>query len=114
LRSLGVAAAEIGVLVSDDTTIRMLNRHFRGRDEPTDVLSFPAGFEQPDGVPYLGDIAISIDTAARQAAETGGSLERELCTLLLHALVHLCGYDHERDTGEMAALEARLRGELLR
>lgn len=113
LQRLGVATAEIGVLVSDDATIRMLNRHFRGRDEATDVLSFPAGFEQPDGMPYLGDIAISIEAAARQAAELGGSLQRELCTLLLHALVHLCGYDHERDGGEMALLEAKLRGELL-
>jgi probable rRNA maturation factor len=113
LRALGVGPAEVGVLVGDDTTIRMLNRHFRGKDAPTDVLSFPAGFAQPDGLPYLGDVAISLETASRQASEMGVPLERELCTLLLHALVHLCGYDHESDAGEMEALEARLREELL-
>jgi probable rRNA maturation factor len=114
LRRLGVPAAEIGVLVGDDATIRMLNRHFRGKDEPTDVLSFPAGFEQPEGLHYLGDIAISLETASRQAAEAGISLERELGTLLLHALLHLCGHDHERDDGEMTELETRLREELVR
>ncbi len=114
LERLGVAAAEVGVLVCDDATIRTLNRHFRDKDRPTDVLSFPAGFAQPEGPPYLGDVAISLETAARQAAEGGVSLDRELRVLLLHGIVHLCGFDHETDEGEMGALETRLRRELIR
>ena len=111
---LGTGAVEIGVLVCDDSTIRSLNRHYRGKDRPTDVLSFPGGFAQPEGPRYLGDIAISLETANRQAHEANLPLQRELEVLLLHAIVHLCGYDHETDRGEMAALEARLRRELLR
>lgn len=113
LERLGVAAAEVGVLVCDDATIRTLNRHFRDKDRPTDVLSFPANFKQPDGPPYLGDIAISLETAARQAAERGVNLDREMRVLLLHGIVHLCGFDHDNDEGEMNALEARLRRELI-
>ncbi|MBZ5590350.1 MAG: rRNA maturation RNase YbeY [Acidobacteriia bacterium] len=111
---LGVGPVEIGVLVCDDLTIRSLNRHYRGKDRPTDVLSFPGGFTEPDGLHYLGDVAISLERAALQAAEARIPLERELKVLLLHAIVHLCGYDHETDKGEMAALEAELRQGLLR
>jgi probable rRNA maturation factor len=114
LRRLNVGAAEVGVLVCDDATIRSLNRHFRDKDRPTDVLAFPANFAQPEGPPYLGDVAISLETASRHAAESGMSLETELKVLVLHALVHLCGYDHETDGGEMKRLEARLRRELIR
>ena len=113
LGRVGVQRGEVGVLVCDDATIRHLNSHFRRKDRATDVLSFPGGFDQPDGPPYLGDIAISLETAARQAVEAGVELEREMQLLLLHGLLHLCGYDHEADDGEMEALEARLRGELL-
>jgi probable rRNA maturation factor len=113
LRRLDVATAEVGVLVCDDATIRSLNRHFRDKDRPTDVLSFPANFFSPDGLPYLGDVAISLETAARQATEAGMSLEAELKVLVLHAIVHLCGYDHEADGGKMKKLEARLRRELI-
>jgi len=114
LDHLGVGAAEVGVLVCDDATIRSLNRHFRKKDKSTDVLSFPANFCQPDGPPYLGDVAISVETAARQAAEAGADLERELKVLLLHAIVHLCGFDHETDEGEMSRIEASLRRELIK
>lgn len=113
LDRLGVGPAEVGVLICDDATIRTLNRRFRGHDEATDVLSFPAGFAQPGGPPYLGDIAISLETARRQAEQAGVPVGNELATLLLHAVVHLAGYDHETDEGEMAALEARLRRELI-
>jgi len=113
-KRLGAGTVEIGVLMCDDPTIRSLNRHYRGKDRTTDVLAFPGEFTQPDGLRYLGDVAISLETAERQAAEAGIPLERELEVLLLHAIVHLCGYDHETDRGEMAALEARLRRELLR
>ncbi len=114
LGRLKVEAAEIGVMVCDDTTIRSLNRHFRGMDRPTDVLAFPANYAQPEGPPYLGDVAISVETATRQAVDAGTSLETELQVLVLHAIVHLCGYDHETDRGEMKRLEARLRRELIR
>ena len=112
LGRLGLAPSEVGVLLCDDATIRSLNRHFRGKDAATDVLSFPADFPQPDGPSYLGDVAISVETAARQAAEAGIDLERELGQLLLHALIHLAGHDHESDQGEMDRLERRLRREL--
>lgn len=113
LKRLDAGPVEVGVLVCDDATIRTLNRHFRAKDAPTDVLSFPAGFAQPDGPVYLGDVAISLETARRQADQAKVDLDRELETLLVHALVHLCGFDHETDGGEMAALEARLRSELI-
>lgn len=113
LRRLGYETGEIGVLLCDDVSIQALNRHFRAKDRPTDVLSFPAGFAVPDGPPYIGDIAISIETAAHQAETAGHALVRELEILLLHAVIHLAGHDHETDSGEMDALEARLRRELL-
>jgi len=107
-------AGEVGVLVCDDATIRALNRQYRGKDRPTDVLSFPAGAAAGDSAPYLGDVAISLEAARRQAAERRVPVERELALLLLHAVIHLSGYDHEADDGEMARLEAGLRRELLR
>lgn len=113
LRRLGRDGVEVGVLVTDDATVRTLNRRWRGKDTPTDVLAFPSGDRLPEGYLYLGDVAISLESAARQAAERGVSVVRELETLLLHAVVHLCGYDHETDHGEMEVLERRLRRELL-
>jgi probable rRNA maturation factor len=113
LGRLGVEAGEVGVLVCDDVTIRTLNRDFRHKDAATDVLSFAGGESEPGSPSYLGDIAISLETARRQAAAAGLTPERELETLLLHALIHLMGYDHENDQGEMTALEKKLRGELL-
>lgn len=101
------------MLVCDDATIRTLNRRFRHKDAATDVLSFPDGTALPDGGLYLGDVAISLDTAGRQAAERGVPLVRELELLLLHAVIHLAGYDHESDAGEMERLEKALRRELL-
>lgn len=112
MERLGVESGEVGVLVSSDEAIHALNRSFRGVDRPTDVLAFPAGGSQPDGPPYLGDIAISLDTARRQAAAAGVDEVQELATLLVHGLLHLYGLDHERDGGEMMALEMSLRREL--
>lgn len=113
LERLGHSGSEVGVLVCDDATIRSLNRRFRNQDAPTDVLSFPADFVSPEGPQYLGDVAISLETTRRQAAARGVPVERELQVLLLHALVHLAGHDHETDDGQMEALEAALRRELL-
>ncbi|HZY74275.1 MAG TPA: rRNA maturation RNase YbeY [Edaphobacter sp.] len=104
---------DVEVLLTDDATLRRLNRSFRGKNKATDVLSFPAA-DNPDGYAgnYAGDLAISLDTAARQAARFGHSLRGEVHILLLHGLLHLSGLDHETDGGEMAAREGELRREL--
>lgn len=110
-------AGEVHVLLADDATLRRLNRTFLGKDKPTDVLSFPAAattvfFGEPEGPKLAGDLAISLETAARQAARFGHSLRDEVRVLLLHGLLHLAGFDHERDAGEMAARETELRQQL--
>jgi probable rRNA maturation factor len=92
-----------------DKAIRQLNRQFRGVDKATDVLSFPAGDSDKRN---LGDIAISVDTAARQAKENGLTFDEEVAQLILHGLLHLSGYDHETDNGEMNRLELRIRRRL--
>lgn len=93
------------VLVSD-AAMKNYNREFRGEDRATDVLSF--SYEEEDGEeePYLGDILICVDAAARQQRKT---LLAELQVLSLHGLLHLLGYDHQADQGEMETLEGRLR-----
>ena len=97
------------MLLTGDATLRRLNRTFRGKNKATDVLSFPAA-ESAAGV--AGDLAISLETAARQAARFGHSLRDEVRVLLLHGVLHLAGFDHEADEGEMASREAELRREL--
>lgn len=102
------------VLVSD-RKMRELNRFFRGKDSTTDVLSFPFfadEFEGDGGADQLGDIVISAEQAARQAKENGLTLENEIKQLILHGMLHLCGYDHETDKGEMNRLELKLRKRL--
>jgi probable rRNA maturation factor len=101
---------EVDVLLAGDRVLRRLNREFRGKDKATDVLSFPASPELA-GV-HAGDLAISLETAQRQAEEHGHSLRDEVRVLLLHGLLHLYGMDHEIDRGEMAAREAELRSQL--
>jgi probable rRNA maturation factor len=94
--------------------MRELNRRWRGKRGTTDVLSFPAEqeeFEKEVGA-SLGDVVISVEQAARQAAEHGLEFDSEVEQLILHGLLHLCGYDHERDGGEMNALELKLRRRL--
>jgi probable rRNA maturation factor len=108
---------EVHVLLADDATLKRLNRTFRGQNKATDVLSFPAGpttvfFGDPAGPGLAGDLAISLETAARQAVRFGHSLRDEVRVLLLHGTLHLAGFDHERDAGEMAAREAELRRKL--
>ena len=97
----------VEILLTSDTELKRLNRTFRRKNKPTDVLSFPGPAELA-GV-HAGDIAISLETAARQAAEHGHGLRDEVRILLLHGLLHLAGGDHETDNGEMAAREAALR-----
>ena len=101
--------AEIGVRLMDDAGIQRLNRDFRHHDTPTDVLSFPASDLATPGGNYLGDIAISRDTAARQARAQGHSLDTEIKILLLHGVLHLLGHDHETDGGAMRRRERALR-----
>ena len=101
---------QVDVLLTSDARIKTLNRDFRRKNKPTDVLSFPAPEEIFDE--HAGDLAISLDTAARQAAEFGHTLAAEVRILMLHGLLHLNGMDHEIDSGEMAAREAELRKEL--
>ncbi|MGN6592737.1 MAG: rRNA maturation RNase YbeY [Terriglobales bacterium] len=98
---------EVGLRLMDDAAIRELNRAFRRHDAPTDVLSFPAGAPG-----YAGDIAISLDTARRQARARRHSLDKEVYILLLHGLLHLAGYDHETDEGAMRRREHELRRDL--
>jgi probable rRNA maturation factor len=101
----------ITALLTGDEEIRRLNREFRGKDKATDVLSFPAG-EQAGRVRVAGDLAISVETASREAERLGHSLDIELRVLLLHGTLHLAGYDHETDSGEMARKENTLRKKL--
>jgi probable rRNA maturation factor len=100
---------EVHVLLAGDATLKRLNRTFRGKNKATDVLSFPAG---DAGLGVAGDLAISLETAARQAVRYGHSLRDEVRVLLLHGVLHLAGFDHEADAGEMATREAELRREL--
>ena len=103
-------AGEVSVLLTTDEAIQQLNRQYRRKNKATDVLSFPAAETgTPGRVPLAGDLAISVDTAARQADEFGHSLLLEIKVLLLHGLLHLAGFDHEQDAGEMRRREAQLR-----
>ena len=103
-------AGEVEVLLADDATLRRLNRQFRGKNKSTDVLSFPSPCEL--SAVYAGDLAISLETAARQADEHGHELRDEVRILMVHGLLHLAGLDHETDDGEMATREFRLRRQL--
>jgi probable rRNA maturation factor len=101
---------ELTVLVTGDEELRRLNRRFRGKNQPTDVLSFPAPSGLRDGP--QGDVAISAEIARANAKVLGHSTADELKILVLHGVLHLAGYDHERDHGEMARKELRLRKSL--
>lgn len=123
----GMPRGEVSVVLCGDAFIQTLNLRWRGLDAPTDVLSFSMREEREAGAggpvafrrdpDLLGDIVISVDTAARQATEVGHSLGEELRVLLVHGFLHLCGYDHvepgdaEEMRAEEAAMLGRLRGE---
>lgn len=117
LRALGEPAADLGVSLVDDLAIRELNRTYRGRQRATDVLAFAMreGERVPGDERALGDVVISVETAARQARRRRVPLEREVRALLVHGVLHLFGYDHERSPAEarrMRAAERRLAAEL--
>lgn len=101
---------EVNVLVTSSRELRKLNRRFRGKNQPTDVLSFPA----PSGLAdvFAGDVAISAEIAAKNARLLAHSRAEEVKILALHGVLHLAGYDHESDHGEMARKERRLRKSL--
>ena len=106
--------AAVTVVFVSDRAMRTLNREWRGKRGTTDVLSFSSAqsaFEE-EAEATLGDIVISVEQAERQAAEQGSSLDQEIAQLILHGVLHLCGYDHETDEGEMSRLEMRLRRRL--
>ena len=98
------ARGALTVAIVPDARVHALNRKYRRKNKPTDVLSFPSGERG-----YLGDVVIAAGVAKRQAREAGHSMSTELRVLALHGLLHLLGYDHEHDDGRMARLERRLR-----
>lgn len=113
LERLGRENCEVHLLIAGDDRLQELNSRFLGLDRATDVLSFPDGELLPTGRVLLGEIAVSLDAARRQARELGHGVVRELEELVLHGTLHLLGYDHVRDTGEMNEIELTLREELL-
>ena len=110
-RQLLAGPAELSVLLSDDEAIRDLNKKYRGKDRPTNVLSFPASSPPPppeseDGARLLGDIALARETIAREAAEHHKPFVAHLSHLVVHGLLHLLGFDHEQGEADAAAMEA--------
>jgi rRNA maturation RNase YbeY len=110
LRGLRRPDAELSVLLVSDREMRRLNREWRGKDRPTDVLAFSQleGMGRPPG-DVLGDVVISVATARRQAKEHGETLGRESERLLIHGVLHLLGYDHERGAAEARRMQRRER-----
>ena len=123
------AGKNFSIAFIPDQRMKQLNEMFRGINSTTDVLSFPhwpdefesksdafthSSTETPEGITltFLGDIVISVEQAQKQAAENGLTLENEIRQLILHGLLHLCGYDHETDNGEMNVRELELREKL--
>jgi probable rRNA maturation factor len=106
-RALKVAG-EVALVLTGDRAMRRLNGRFRAKDAPTDVLSFPGD----GGEAGLGDVVISVESAARNARSLRRSLPQELDVLALHGFLHVLGYDHETDDGTMDRLERRLRRRL--
>jgi rRNA maturation RNase YbeY len=105
-------AQGISISYVDDRIMRKLNREHRGINQTTDVLSFPAEAEK-GAFPHLGDLVISLAVAEKMANKLGVSRRREVETLVIHGFLHLCGHDHEKDTGEMIALQGQFEKEFL-
>jgi len=114
LRTIGSSKQAASVVFVSDAAIRKLNRQFRGKDQVTDVLSFPHEAEafEHENQSQLGDVVISVQRASAQAKQNGLTFSNEVQQLILHGLLHLCGYDHETDDGEMNRLELKLRKKL--
>lgn len=112
------APLELSVVLTDDASVQKLNKDYRSKDAPTNVLSFAAremGIELPDDIPEdmpepLGDVIVAYETTAREAAEAGKTLADHLCHLIIHGVLHLLGYDHQNDdqADEMESLETEV------
>jgi probable rRNA maturation factor len=123
-KAASTAPAELAIVLSNDSTIRALNRDWRGKNAPTNVLSFPAAPDlsvrkagsgkSPAPSPYIGDIVIAYQTTAREAVAEGKPFDHHLAHLAVHGFLHLLGYDHEndRDAEKMESLERRILGRL--
>ncbi|WP_447974851.1 rRNA maturation RNase YbeY [Nitrospira sp. Kam-Ns4a] len=112
LAAAGAPAAELSLELVGDGRMRRLNRRYRGRDAPTDVLAFALRDAPGPRSSLLGDVVISLPTAARQAAEAGRRLDHELAALLIHGVLHLLGYDHERSARAAARMRRKERAVL--
>ncbi len=118
LSAVGESSAELGLTFVGDRRMRRLNREFRGKDRTTDVLAFALREAKLPGVSRretfpLGDVVVSLPTAQRQARRENRPVDVELAALLVHGVLHLCGYDHERDTSEAMRMR-RMEGMVLR
>ena len=109
LSDVGEASAELGILFVGDQRMRGLNRRYRGKDRTTDVLAFAMREAPHSSADLLGDVVIAVPTAARQAKQGQRSLDEELAVLLVHGILHLCGYDHERSEKEARRMHRRER-----
>jgi probable rRNA maturation factor len=114
LQAIGADKSEVTIVFVTDATIKKLNSQFRGKDHTTDVLSFSSEAEpfETQNKARLGEVIISAQRAAAQAKQNGLSFSNEVQQLILHGLLHLSGYDHETDNGEMNRLEMKLRRKL--
>ena len=109
LSEVGETSAELGILFVGDQRMRGFNRQYRGKDRTTDVLAFAMREGPHSSEILLGDVVIAVPTAARQARQGQRSLEEELTVLLVHGVLHLCGYDHERSEKEARRMHRRER-----
>ena len=114
LRAIGGDSRSATIVFVSDDAIKKLNRRFRGKNLATDVLSFPTEAEpfETESRKHLGEVVLSVQRAAAQAKANGLSFSGEVEQLILHGLLHLCGYDHESDHGKMNRLELKLRRKL--
>jgi len=114
IKSIGTEKDDVSIVFVSNAAIRKLNRQYRGRDYITDVLSFPSAHERFEKQlkADLGEVVISLERAATQSKENGLTIANEVEQLILHGLLHLCGYDHVSDNGEMNRLELKLRRKL--
>jgi len=114
LQTIDSTKQSVTIVFVSDAAIKKLNRQFRDKNYSTDVLSFPTKAEdfESDNQSHLGEVVISVERAAAQAKENGLTFSNEVEQLILHGLLHLSGYDHDTDNGEMSRLELRLRRKL--
>ena len=114
LSLVGERTADLGVMLIGDRSMRRLNRQYRKKDRTTDVLAFSMREESAPRSAMIGDVVISVPTAAKQANQLGRSLDEELIALLVHGILHLCGYDHERSERAARHMQQRERWVLRR